>query len=274
MIKVAGALDVSGSYLARVCTALRVPRPQRGYWAKLAVGKAPAVQPLPPAQAGDPLEWSKGTVLPPFSSVRRTHIEPARRSKQSKRVTGTHALISNARRPFENGRPVDEHAYLKPFKKHLVDLTTSKAALERGLELANDVFNALESTGYRVMLAPHGEGLGRGYVDPHVVPKPRQNEFYPTLWSPSLPTVAYVDTIAIGLSIVEMCEPVLLRYVNGKYVRESDYVVPKRSRHFIDHSWTTTQDRTCGRFRLVAYAPYRNVSWSTHWQETGAGSLR
>ena len=71
-----------------------------------------------------------------------------------------------------------------------------------------------------------------------------------------------------------MCEPVLLRYVNGKYVRESDYIAPKRSRHFIDHSWTTTQDRTCGRFRLVAYAPYRNVSWSTHWQETGARSLR
>lgn len=38
--------------------------------------------------------------------------------------------------------------------------------------------------------------------------------------------------------------------------------------------WTTTQDRTCGRFRLVAYAPYRNVSWSTHWQETHAVSLR
>ena len=37
MIKVAEQLGVSGSYMARVCTVLNVPRPERGYWAKLAV---------------------------------------------------------------------------------------------------------------------------------------------------------------------------------------------------------------------------------------------
>lgn len=41
MIKVAEKFEVSGSYLARVCTELRVPRPERGCWAKLAAGKAP-----------------------------------------------------------------------------------------------------------------------------------------------------------------------------------------------------------------------------------------
>jgi hypothetical protein len=41
MIKVAEQFKVSGSYMARVCSALRVPRPERGHWAKLAVGKAP-----------------------------------------------------------------------------------------------------------------------------------------------------------------------------------------------------------------------------------------
>lgn len=33
MIKVAEKCEVSGSYLARVCTELRVPCPERGYWA-------------------------------------------------------------------------------------------------------------------------------------------------------------------------------------------------------------------------------------------------
>ncbi len=42
MIKVAEKFEVSGSYLARVCTELRVPRPERGYWAKLAVGQGAA----------------------------------------------------------------------------------------------------------------------------------------------------------------------------------------------------------------------------------------
>lgn len=65
MTKVAARFDVSGSYLARMCTLLNVPRPERGYWAKMAVGKAPAQPLLPAPLPGDPLHWSKeGEKLP------------------------------------------------------------------------------------------------------------------------------------------------------------------------------------------------------------------
>ena len=40
MTKVAEKFSVSGSYMARVCSVLAVPRPERGYWAKLEFGKA------------------------------------------------------------------------------------------------------------------------------------------------------------------------------------------------------------------------------------------
>jgi hypothetical protein len=33
MIRVAEKFKVSGSYMARVCSTLHVPRPERGYWA-------------------------------------------------------------------------------------------------------------------------------------------------------------------------------------------------------------------------------------------------
>jgi hypothetical protein len=49
MIKVGEKFEVSGSYMARMCSVLNVPRPERGYWAKLAVGKAPTRPPLPEA---------------------------------------------------------------------------------------------------------------------------------------------------------------------------------------------------------------------------------
>ena len=39
MTALAEKCGVSSSYLARVCTQMSVPRPERGYWAKLAVGK-------------------------------------------------------------------------------------------------------------------------------------------------------------------------------------------------------------------------------------------
>lgn len=40
MTKVAARYDVSSSFLARVCERLGVPRPPRGYWEQLRVGKA------------------------------------------------------------------------------------------------------------------------------------------------------------------------------------------------------------------------------------------
>jgi len=273
MIKLAETLSVSGSYLARVCRALSVPRPERGYWAKLAVGKAPPVQPLPEFQAGCLLEWSKGTVLPPLNLVRPAPSEPVRRQKRSAVVTGTHPLIRDARHHFQNGRPVDDDAYLKPFKYLLVDLTTSAASLDRGLKLANDLFNALETAGYPVTLAPPGQRWSRGTVDPRAVQTPKQNDYYPTLWCPSRPTVVHVDADIVGLALIEISESVVLRHVNGKYVREADYVPPKRSRYFVDHSWTTTKELPCGRFRLIAYPPNWRISWSAQWEEKKGESL-
>ena len=70
-----------------------------------------------------------------------------------------------------------------------------------------------------------------------------------------------------------MSENVTLRYVNGKYIRESEYV-PPRNRYHVDDSWTTTRDLPSGRLRIVAYSPYGRVNWSTQWQERKSASLR
>jgi hypothetical protein len=81
-------------------------------------------------------------------------------------------------------------------------------------------------------------------------------------------TPRYVGSVAFGLAVIEMSESVLLRYVNGKYIRESDYRPPKASARYLDHSWTTAKDIPCGRLPLVVYAPYRGVSWSISFQES------
>lgn len=53
ILQVGEQLGVSSSYVASVCTELRVPRPSRGYWAKLEFGKAPLRPALPAARPGD-----------------------------------------------------------------------------------------------------------------------------------------------------------------------------------------------------------------------------
>ena len=64
-----------------------------------------------------------------------------------------------------------------------------------------------------------------------------------------------------------------MRYLNGKYIREADYVPPKRSRGYEPYSWTSTQDLPCRRMRVVAYSPYWRVDWSQSWQETKQSTL-
>ncbi|MBX3563590.1 MAG: hypothetical protein KF730_03330 [Sphingomonas sp.] len=271
MIRIAERFEVSGSYLARICTLLNVPRPERGYWAKLAVGKAPPQRPLPEARAGDPLQWSRdGEPIAAPKPV--APIPRAPRAKALKIPRGMiHALVRGARTHFENGRPIDEGAYLKPFKRLLVDVTASAACLDTALELASDLFNALESVGHRVVLAPAGAQLHRQEVEEREAGgAPRERWHYSGLWAPCRPTVVYIGSVAVGLSVVEMSEHVTLRYVRGKYIRERDHVPSRRD----GHTWTTTRDVPSGRLRIIAYCPYGRVTWSQQWQDTPKASLR
>lgn len=276
MIKVAEQFDVSGSYMARVCSVLRVPRPERGYWAKLAYGKAPTPQPLPEAHPGDQIFWSQDGDLRLAPVIKPAVPLKPRLTRLAPRVEGNHALIGDAKKHFESSRKIDEGQHLKPYKKLLVDITASKAGLDKALAFANDIFNAFESAGHRVVLAPESEQFRRDHVDEHEQPQKRPdhyNYYHRGLWSPYRPTVVYVGTLAIGLAVIEMSESVLMRYVNGKYVRDSDYLPRKTSRRYLDHTWTTNKDMPSGRLRLIAYSPYGRVSWSTNWQETKTATL-
>jgi hypothetical protein len=187
-------------------------------------------------------------------------------------VAGVHGVIRNAKGHYDAGYKVDEGQHLRPYKKLLVDVTTSLAALDKALGFANDLFNALESAGYRVLISSSAENFTRPSIDDHEqlpkVPRNEQSYDYNRLWSPQRPTVVYVGSVAFGLAVIEMSESVALRYVNGKYIRESDYKPPKTSARYVDHSWTTTKHIPCGRLRLVVYAPYRGVAWSISFQES------
>lgn len=157
---------------------------------------------------------------------------------------------------------------MRPYKRQLVDVTASAKGLDKALAFANELFNALESAGHRVCLT----SLDRPHVDePEKVLKPKPQEYFYNnryLWQPSSPTVVYVGPIPFGLAVIETTEAVLMRFVKGKYIRESEYRPPKRIRGYVEHTWTKTNEITCGRLRLVVYFPVRDVSWSLWFQET------
>ena len=275
MTKVAERFKVSGSYMARVCSVLRVPRPERGYWAQLAVGKAPEKPLLPEAQPGDQLSWSPDGKLQLPRRRRLLALAPRPQGRKLLRpVTGVHGLIRDAKGHYDAGYKVDEGQHLRPHKRLLVDVIASMAGLDKALAFANDLFNEFESHRHRVLISSPAEHFTRIAIDKHEQSsKARHPYYYDRLWYPQRPTVVYVGSVAFGLAIVEMSENVELRYINGKYIRESDYKASKASPRYSDHSWTTTKDIPCGRLQLLVYAPYPGVFWSLSFDENKSQTL-
>ena len=86
-------------------------------------------------------------------------------------------------------------------------------------------------------------------------------------------TVVYIGTVAIGLTVIEMSEAAEGRYVNGEYVRLTDFVPKRRSRYAQDSGWTSTHDFPTGRLCLQAYSPYPRANWTQQWRETPSRDL-
>lgn len=266
MTHVAVQLQISDSYLARVCRVLQIPLPKRGHWAKVAAGRIPQTESLPEARPGQLLEWSKGCTLP---EILKEYIAPKLEDRLYKYKT--HPLLASAREHFENSRSAFDEVYLRPYKKHLVDITTSPASLTYALSLANDFFNALQNTGHSVLL---GNQRGLRCIDLDIRESASRHapSYYESArWRPSLPTITLIDGVPVGIALVEMAENVQMRYIGGRYVRESTLKTVRHSGP--DHAWTTTKQMPSGRFRLIAYSPHHLVSWSTSWQETHAATL-
>ena len=139
MLRVAARFGVSSSYMACVCMLLNAPRPERGYWAKLAVGKAPKQPPLPEPRPGDPLEWTRDGGLPKRArSLPRPPVQGPRRKRTARRqLPDRHPLVSGAKPLCEAGRLSWRTQYIKPTKRLLFVLAVTKTGLDKTITFAN-----------------------------------------------------------------------------------------------------------------------------------------
>lgn len=263
MTKVAARYGVSSSFLARVCERLRVPRPARGYWAKLAVGKASDQPPLPDARPGEEIKWSRHNEPRRVAPCRP---EPPQRRRRARRQASSqpevHELIVGARTHFDAAK-VSDAGYLRPSKRLLVDIFVSEGFLSRALETANAIFREIESCGYGVSFAPVGGTFIRSPIDKATKGWP--GEYYHGHWSPCRPTLAFIGTVAFGLCLFELAEEVEVAYVNGSYVPMAELRAPKRRN--ADIGWTTKRHVPTGRLCLRAYSPYPQADWEYLWSE-------
>ena len=292
MLRVAERFGVSSSYLARVFTEMRVPRPAPGYWAQREFGKAPPTPELPPARPGDLTEWSPGTGV---GTVVRTVTKAIRAAKVSAvgeidvetadtprarikistggrtaAVSKRHELLTGVKPLFLKTRNV-ENDILRPFKRLLVDVMTSEATLDAALDAAQVLFETLNRRGFHVGFMPVGGQMSRAKVE--LLEKPVNRDYHRALWAPERPTVVYIGETAIGLTLFEMTEEVETVYVNGKYLPVRDLSEQQLRRYTGIQHWRSKKEHASGRLCLQAYCPSWSVKWSKRWQETKPGTF-
>lgn len=64
--------------------------------------------------------------------------------------------------------------------------------------------------------------------------------------------MARIGIVVIGLTVIEMPEAAEARYMNGEYVRLTDFVPGRRGRYAQDDGSTSTHDFPAGRLCLQA----------------------
>lgn len=277
MTTVAKRYDVSSNFLARVCERLNVPRPARGYWQQLRVGKTIATPRLPPARPGDQQMWVRGGPLPELRPTpmaphaRRTSRTPAERPSR-------HPLVVGVRESFEASRVRayhDDH-YLKPLKRNIVDLMVSKDTLRRALDAASSLFLTLEDRGHTVVFAPADTNYTRAELQHREgATETRTGYSYGAWRGPARPTLVFIGEVAIGLTVFEVAEESEMLYDNAThdYVRLARDPKTGRPRAFRPGEWGTKKWMPSGRLGVHAYSPQCQVRWEQYWRESEAGDI-
>ncbi|TWD51226.1 hypothetical protein FB480_105189 [Agrobacterium vitis] len=162
-------------------------------------------------------------------------------------------------------------AYLvPPIRRPLViDTVTTAMGLEGCLKFASLLVEELERCGHLVAVAGSFEKFSRVPTETTattalaVAEEARQK-----MWPPR-PTVAYINSVPIGMVIVEMSKHVKVRYDGySKFVPLSEWKGPETG-----YSWTTTRLLLTGLMKLVTYSPYIRKEWHQQWCEKKSGDL-
>jgi len=112
MTTVAKRYDVTSNFLARICEQLNVPRPSRGYWQQLKVGRGQARPPLSAPRPGDELEWIRAGDRARAAAVPRAPVLPKRRKKIDR--PARHPLLVGVLEDFLHSRVIRRRRRLRP----------------------------------------------------------------------------------------------------------------------------------------------------------------
>ena len=146
--KVGSDYGVSGNAVAKACIKLSIPRPQRGYWAKLAFGKKVTRPALPPLKEGQ----KDSTTLGEYAEKRRRVpvIEtPPIAAIPEEVIIKPHPAVQKTRAAYRGAEKDRSYGTLmgKVGFQH-INISVTKEQLERALTILNQLAWHLERNGF------------------------------------------------------------------------------------------------------------------------------
>jgi len=162
-VVLAEEFGISDVGLAKICKRLRVPRPPRGYWRMLEVGRQIAVPRLPPLRKDDP---ERAYIAPQRPKPEARPQDPLilERVRQeslsvnqinvSPDLRGAHSLVRQTKALLQSGQ-ADSYGRMFPRSSGSVDrkclnVSVSKETLPRALRIMSALLIALEARGCKI----------------------------------------------------------------------------------------------------------------------------
>lgn len=143
--EVAKAYGLSDVGLAKACRRLGVPRPPRGYWAKLEAGQKPRIPRLLPAKG----ETQAVIWIREVDPAPEVELIPEPVVVVADNLRNMHPLVKATQSDLSGAKPAD-FGRLDPRRPLGLDIRVSKALVPRALRIANALIRAIESLGFSV----------------------------------------------------------------------------------------------------------------------------
>lgn len=157
--RLAPLYGISDVALAKVCKRHKIPRPPRGYWARLAAGQKPRKTPLPKLRDGSPfhiLGWN----MPDEVYEVNAAIPPGVAQKPST-VTepppSPHELVASAQTQLAAAK-ADQNGLLRTDPASALEVCVSVAAMPRCLALFESLIRKWDARGGSVRVTADGGG--------------------------------------------------------------------------------------------------------------------
>jgi hypothetical protein len=157
-------LGISDVGLAKICKRLDVPRPYRGYWARLESGHKLRIPPLPPAKKDTPRSAFvspnfKRQPLPDDEARTLTENErvPANRIVVADDLRSAHPIVRESRKRLER-KFVDPFGRIYPgwspdeSQRQIIDINVSHGTVHRALRIMDALIKAIETRGGHIEL--------------------------------------------------------------------------------------------------------------------------